>query len=50
MFEIAVVPPTPDPRLAWIRTHCDLTGRTPDGGVTIGEYFCPIESSVTGSG
>jgi 4-amino-4-deoxy-L-arabinose transferase-like glycosyltransferase len=50
MFEIAVVPPTPDPRLAWIRTHCDLTGRTPDGGVTIGEYFCPVESSVTGSG
>ena len=50
MFEIAVVPPTPDPRLDWIRRHCDLNGSTPEGSVTIGEYFCPAQSAAPGSG
>jgi hypothetical protein len=44
-FVLATTPPTPDPRLDWIRTHCHLSGSAGhEGSVTFGEFLCPIAS------
>lgn len=46
VFVLAISPPTPDPRLDWIRAHCPLSstaGR--EGTVTFGQYLCgPVAS------
>ena len=40
-FYIPIVPPGPDPRLAWVRKNCFLTYRHREvGGVEIGGYNC----------
>jgi 4-amino-4-deoxy-L-arabinose transferase-like glycosyltransferase len=42
-FVLATSPVTPDPRLAWIRSHCDLSGLAGrEGSVTFGQYLCNV--------
>jgi 4-amino-4-deoxy-L-arabinose transferase-like glycosyltransferase len=46
-FVIATSPPTPDPRLDWIRAHCHLSGTAGrEGSVTFGQFLCPILGPV----
>jgi 4-amino-4-deoxy-L-arabinose transferase-like glycosyltransferase len=40
-FILATSPPTSDPRLAWIRSHCPLSGTAGrEGNVTFGQFLC----------
>ena len=44
-FVLAATPPTPDPRLDWIRSNCPLSGTVgSEGTVTFGQYLCPLQA------
>jgi 4-amino-4-deoxy-L-arabinose transferase-like glycosyltransferase len=47
IFVLATTPPTPDPRLEWIRTHCHLSGTAGrEGSVTFGQFLCNVPGPV----
>jgi 4-amino-4-deoxy-L-arabinose transferase-like glycosyltransferase len=47
IFVLATSPPTPDPRLEWIRSHCHLSGTAGrEGTVTFGQFLCGAASSA----